>query len=228
MFKELREEIAFNLAEVKSSFFAYKERGIKLVAVTKGQSLEKLRVLYDLGCRDFGENYLQELEKKNELFPDVVWHYLGGIQSNKIKKIVLLSEVIHSLASIKHIEKIDKVAFGLNKRIKGYLQINFSEEEHRNGICVSELMEVLEYAKRKENLRIVGLMVMTGKEQSVKEKGKVFEEINCLKNKYKEKYPFLQSLSMGMSSDYLLALKYGSDCVRLGERLLGKRTRYDT
>ncbi|MBC85755.1 MAG: YggS family pyridoxal phosphate-dependent enzyme, partial [Bdellovibrionaceae bacterium] len=134
---------------------------IKLIAVSKFQSINKIKELYALGHRRFGENYLQELEEKSEKLPDdIEWHFIGAIQSKKIKKIVGRVDYIHSVESIKHLEKIESVCIEQNLTQNVLLQVNIAQEESKSGFSVGKIGEVIRFANELKATTVVGLMAM--------------------------------------------------------------------
>ena len=193
----------------------------KLIAVSKGQDLEKIIQLYDKGQRDFGENFLQELKEKKDLLPgDIRWHFLGNIQSNKIKDIVVCSDLIHSIGRNKILDKILKLES--NKKIKILLQLKLGEEETKSGFNEKEIYKILSRNKS-TNTIIKGLMVIA--EGGIqKEKLKLqFSQAKNVFEKMKTMNKDVEYLSMGMSNDYALALACGSNMIRIGTSIFGAR-----
>ena len=193
----------------------------RLIAVSKGQDLEKIIQLYDKGQRDFGENFLQELKEKKDLLPgDIRWHFLGNIQSNKIKDIVMCSDLIHSISRNKILDKILKLES--NKKIKILLQLKLGEEETKSGFNEKEIYKILSRNKS-TNTIIKGLMVIA--EGGIqKEKLKLqFSQAKNVFEKMKTMNKDVEYLSMGMSNDYALALTCGSNMIRIGTSIFGAR-----
>ena len=193
----------------------------RLIAVSKGQDLEKIIQLYDKGQRDFGENFLQELKEKKDLLPgDIRWHFLGNIQSNKIKDIVVCSDLIHSIGRNKILDKILKLES--NKKIKILLQLKLGEEETKSGFNEKEIYKILSRNKS-TNTIIKGLMVIA--EGGIqKEKLKLqFSQAKKVFEKMKTMNKDVEYLSMGMSNDYALALTCGSNMIRIGTSIFGAR-----
>ena len=193
----------------------------RLIAVSKGQDLEKIIQLYDKGQRDFGENFLQELKEKKDLLPgDIRWHFLGNIQSNKIKDIVVCSDLIHSIGRNKILDKILKLES--NKKIKILLQLKLGEEETKSGFNEKEIYKILSRNKS-TNTIIKGLMVIA--EGGIqKEKLKLqFSQAKNVFEKMKTMNKDVEYLSMGMSNDYALALTCGSNMIRIGTSIFGAR-----
>ena len=193
----------------------------KLIAVSKGQDLRKIRQLYDVGQRDFGENFLQELKEKKDMLPDDIrWHFLGNIQSNKIKDIVKYSYLIHSIGRSKILDKIAKLES--YKKIQVLLQLKLGEEETKSGFNETEIFQIV---ARNEftNISMKGLMVIA--EGGIgKEKLKLqFSQAKNVFEKIKSMHKDVEYLSMGMSNDYELALAHGSNMIRLGTSIFGER-----
>ena len=195
----------------------------KLIAVSKGQDIGKIKHLYDIGHRDFGENFLQELkEKKNMLPNDITWHFLGNIQSNKVKDIVACSDLVHSVSRLKVLDKISQL--DAKKNIEILLQLKLGEEQTKSGFSEIEIYEIMEQNQFK-NITIKGLMVI-GEARIEEEKLKAqFLQANNVFNKMKTMKKDVEYLSMGMSNDYELALAYGSNMVRIGTSIFGARTK---
>lgn len=194
----------------------------KLIAVSKGQSKEKIRLLYETGQRDFGENFLQELKGKKDTLPDDInWHFLGNIQSNKVKEIVECSDLIHSIGRIKILNKILNLEF--SKNIEILLQLKLGREETKSGFSEEEIYEIMTNNKFK-NITLKGLMVIA--EGNI-ESEKLIEQFLYAKDifmKIKTMNKDVEYLSMGMSNDYELALSSGSNMIRIGTSIFGARS----
>ena len=193
----------------------------KLIAVSKGQDVEKIKLLYDKGHRDFGENFLQELKEKKGILPDDInWHFLGNIQSNKIKDIVACSNLIHSIGRMKILDKILNVEPKINIEI--LLQLKLGKEDTKAGFSETEIYEIME-SRRFKNIVLKGLMVI-GEGKIKKEKlKKQFLQANDVFKKMQLANKDVEYLSMGMSSDYALALATGSNMIRIGTSIFGAR-----
>ncbi|SHE37405.1 hypothetical protein SAMN02745164_00306 [Marinitoga hydrogenitolerans DSM 16785] len=198
---------------------------ILLIAVSKTFPVEYIKELYEFGIKNFGENKAQELRKKAEELKDydIKWHFIGRIQTNKIKYIVPISEYIHSVFREKEIVEIDKIAKKHSKIQKILIEINVSGEETKGGIEPNELNELLKQAEKYENVKVVGLMTMAPYTNDENEIKKVFLGLKELRDKYVKDYPDLRELSMGMSNDYLIAIESGSTMLRIGSLIFGKR-----
>ena len=196
-------------------------KNVALVAVSKLKSVEDIQELYDLGQRDFGENYVQELMDKQALLPaDIRWHFVGHLQSNKIKYIASFIYLIQSVDSISLLKEIDKQAGKHNRKINCLLQVHIADEQTKFGFEEGEVLNI--QPEEYKNVKICGLMGMAtfteDKDQIISE----FEKLNTL---YAKIQPSLSEniMSMGMSDDYGIAIKSGSNMVRIGSMLFGKR-----
>jgi len=193
---------------------------VTLIAVSKTKSVEDIRAIYNAGQRDFGENYVQELTDKQALLPaDIRWHFIGHLQSNKVKFIAPFVHLIQSVDSEKLLREIDKQAAKQGRIIECLLQVYIAREETKFGLDDDELRIVFEKAKDLSHVRIRGLMGMASFTEDLR---KVGDEFRKLKSIY-DQYPGLSILSMGMSSDYQLAIKEGSNMVRIGSLIFGSR-----
>jgi PLP dependent protein len=207
------------------------ENEVTLVAVSKTKPAEAIKELYDLGQRDFGENYVQELVDKQQQLPqDIRWHFIGHLQSNKIKYIAPFVYLIHGVDSIKLLKEVDKQGTKTNRIINVLLQVHIADEETKFGMGEDELDELLNPSSGKlpelKNVNIRGLMGMAS---FTDDKTKVRSEFKYLKSLF-NKYAQLQTsnfkpqtLSMGMSGDYTIAVEEGSSMVRIGSLIFGER-----
>lgn len=202
-------------------------KNVTLVAVSKTKPVEDILALYNLGQRDFGENYVQELaEKAGKLPADIRWHFIGHLQTNKVKLIVPIVQLIQGVDSLKLLKEIDKQAGMAGKRVDCLLQVHIAEEETKFGLDKKELEEILRDIDIFRNVSILGLMGMasfTSDQDNIRKEfrylKKLFDESKLQTSNYK-----LQTLSMGMSSDYKIAIEEGSNMVRIGSLLFGERT----
>jgi pyridoxal phosphate enzyme (YggS family) len=207
-----------------------------LVAVSKTKPLEDIQALYDLGHRDFGENYVQELVDKAALLPkDIRWHFLGHLQSNKVKYIAPFVHLIHGVDSLSLLKEIDKQAAKNNRIIDCLLQIHIAKEETKFGFDPSELIALHEFTQWK-NVTLVGLMGMASFSDDKDLVKKEFADLKSLFDGNKKSSDKIATanttetnnfqftiLSMGMSGDYEIALEQGSNMVRIGSLLFGER-----
>lgn len=206
-------------------------KNVTLVAVSKTKSPEEILALYDMGQRDFGENYVQELvEKYVQLPKDIRWHFIGHLQSNKVKLIAPFVYLIHSVDSKKLLKEIDKQGKKNDRVIDCLLQVHIAEEETKFGFDEKELdtffKEIFSTndSVLYQNIRITGLMGMASFTNNMTIVKQEFQHLKSLFNKYSAFNYQLSTLSMGMSADYELAIDEGTNMVRIGSLLFGKRT----
>ncbi len=200
--------------------------GVKLLAVSKTKPLSDLEEAYEAGIREFGENKVQELVAKEEEFhKDVKWHFIGGLQTNKVKYLVGKVCLIHSLSSIKLLKQIEK-EFGKKNEIANVLiEINIGREESKGGILEEELEDMLFEIEKCNFVKVKGIMVIIPKGDSdsnrvyFKRTREIFESLKTRKFKNIK----MEILSMGMTHDYKIAIEEGSTLVRIGEGIFGKR-----
>ncbi|HVV56411.1 MAG TPA: YggS family pyridoxal phosphate-dependent enzyme [Mucilaginibacter sp.] len=204
--------------------------GVTLVAVSKTKSAEEVMEAYDAGQRIFGENMVQELAAKYEQLPkDIEWHQIGHLQTNKVKYIAPFISMIESVDSLKLLQEIDKQAQKNNRIIDCLLQVHIADEETKFGLGFDELIELLrsdEYAAL-THIRIRGLMGIATNTPNPKQIKEEFYELKTLFEGIKQSYfkgtDTFDTLSMGMSSDYKIAIEQGSTMVRLGSTIFGQR-----
>lgn len=196
------------------------------VAVSKTKPVDDIEKIYNLGHKEFGENKVQELlEKYDKLPKDIKWHMIGHLQTNKIKKVIPIISLIHSVDSLKLLKKINNEAIKINKVISCLLQINISNENNKYGFSIDQIREIFnnETLKDFKFIRIKGLMGMASFTEN---KNQIRIEFNNLKKIFDElkiKYPELKIISMGMSGDYKIAIEEGSNMIRIGSKIFGKR-----
>jgi PLP dependent protein len=223
--------ITTNLINIKSSL----PEQVTLVAVSKTKPVADLQEAYNAGQRVFGENYVQELvEKQAQLPKDIEWHFIGHLQSRKVKQIAPFVSLIHGVDSLKLLQEINKQAEKHNRVINCLLQMHIAQEETKFGLDEIELEEILRVAQNEsnqlQNIKIVGLMGMasfTNNQEQIKNE---FLYLKSIFDKYKPHFDSAQSdkmkletLSMGMSGDYVLAIECGSTMVRIGSSIFGRR-----
>lgn len=202
----------------------------KLIAVSKTKPVEAVLEAYEAGQRDFGENYIQELQEKQAQLPqDIRWHFIGHLQSNKVKYIAPYVHLIHGVDSLKLLTEINKQASKASRVIDVLLQIYIASEESKFGLSDEEAIAIVTSSELKElnNIRIIGLMgmasftedttIITREFASLKA---LFEKINTMDAPDNVQ---LKELSMGMSSDYQLAVDQGSTMIRVGSSIFGSR-----
>ena len=198
---------------------------VELVAVSKFHPIEKIKEVYDCGQKVFGENKVQELlTKVNELPADIQWHLIGHLQTNKVKYIAPFIDTIQSVDSEKLLLEINKEAVKNNRIIKVLLQVKIAEEETKYGLEIAEAKEIFSnYLEHQyPNIEILGLMGMA---TFTDNKNQVKSEFLVLKSLFDELSTFkkLETLSMGMSDDFALAIECGSTSVRIGSAIFGVR-----
>ncbi|MCF8341958.1 MAG: YggS family pyridoxal phosphate-dependent enzyme [Chitinophagaceae bacterium] len=203
---------------------------VTLVAVTKTKPIEDIQELYALGHRDFGENYVQEIQEKYPVLPnDIRWHFIGHVQSNKVKYIAPYVFMIHGVDSFKLLQEINKQAVRNNRVIHCLLQIHIAEEETKFGLNEEELFELLYNFNNGDlkNVMICGLMAMASFTDDFSIVRREFKSVKVMFDKAKEMYfkriDDFSSISMGMSNDYKIAIEEGSTIIRIGSKLFGSR-----
>ena len=210
--------IVDNLKQIKNEVLL-KKKDCKIIAVSKTFQIEKIRPLLEFGHLHFGENKVQEANDKwsnikNE-YKDVKLHMIGKLQTNKVKNAVEIFDYIHSVDTFKLAKKISSEQNKINKRIKLFIQLNIDNEKQKSGILVNELEDFYQSLIKELNLDIVGLMCIPDVQ---KKSSEAFASMKNLADKLG-----LKEISMGMSSDYLDAIDYGSTFIRIGTKIFGKR-----
>jgi pyridoxal phosphate enzyme (YggS family) len=209
-----------NIEAYKNIIEELQRKKVTLVAVSKTKPIEDIQALYDLGQRDFGENYVQELAEKAENLPkDIRWHFIGHLQSNKVKYIAPFVHLIHGVDSFKLLEEVNKQAIKNDRIIDCLLQVYIAKEETKFGLDEKELADLL--PNELSNARICGLMGMASFSDNMDTVRSEFKYLKTLFDKYT--LPTMKLLSMGMSSDYHIAIEEGSNMVRIGSLLFGAR-----
>lgn len=214
--------VAENLADIKVKV----GNGITLVAVSKTKSVELIREAYNCGQRDFGENYVQELVDKHSALPeDIHWHFIGHLQTNKVKYIVQFVYLIQGVDSLKLLSEINKQAAKYGRRIKCLLQVHIASEETKFGFSPDEIMDLAASGIEQNypNVEVCGLMGMASNTDDKKLIAKEFNLINSLFLEMKKVSETCKTLSIGMSSDFELAIENGSTLVRIGSAIFGER-----
>jgi pyridoxal phosphate enzyme (YggS family) len=204
---------------------------VTLVAVSKTKPIEDIQILYDLGQRDFGENYVQEIQEKYPVLPkDIRWHFIGHVQSNKVKYIAPYVFMIHGVDSYSLLREINKQALKNNRVIRCLLQVYVAKEETKFGLDEQELAALLENlmaSSDMKNVSICGLMAMASFTDNLEQVRQEFKTVKSIFNKMKAQYfqdsTDFQSISMGMSNDYAIAIEEGSTIIRVGSKLFGSR-----
>ena len=215
--------IAERINDVKAKL----STGCQLVAVSKFQPIPLLQEAYDCGQRIFGESKVQELvEKENALPKDIQWHFIGHLQTNKVKYIASFVTLIHSVDSLKLAKEIDKQAQKNNRVIDCLLEVHIAQEESKQGFSLDEVNDLMSsnaFAELK-HIKIVGLMGMASFTDDSECVRTEFNALSTLFFNLKQSVaPQFRELSMGMTNDYLIAMEQGSTLVRIGTYLFGQR-----
>ena len=213
--------ISLNLNKISNEI----PKDVLLVAVSKTKPISDIQIAYNSGQLHFGENQIQELTtKENKLPKNIKWHMIGHLQRNKVKYIASFIYMIQSVDSLKLLKEINKQAIKNKRNINVLIQVDISEDSTKFGFSFKEINQLLLIEKFKEfqNVSIKGLMGMASFTSDKKLIRKEFKNLNDLYKNYKNKYSF-EYLSMGMSSDYKIAIKCNSNIIRLGSNIFGKR-----
>ena len=197
---------------------------VRLVAVSKTVGVEGVGEAYAAGARDFGENRPDQIVPKSQAFPDARWHFIGNIQSRRIPEIVSAATLIHSVCKEAHLAKIDAAAAAIDKCQRVLLEVNVSGEESKSGFEPSEVKGIIERARSLEHVKIEGLMSMAprAEEELI---NATFSGLANLESELNDTFSQeegtarLSALSMGMTEDWPVALRYGSTIVRIGRAI---------
>lgn len=219
--------MAVALQEYKRIIEELNTQHIRLVAVSKIKPVSDILELYNAGHLDFGENYVQELLEKQKALPaNIRWHFIGHLQTNKVKQIVPFVHLIHGVDSLKLLKEINKEAGKNGRIVQVLLQMHIAQEETKFGLDEMELNEILAQLDPLDHILIKGLMGMASFTEDISVVEKEFSHLKSVYDKLSAiQHPVLQidTLSMGMSNDYPLAIKNGSNMVRIGSLLFGRR-----
>jgi len=203
------------------------DSNVTIVAVSKTKPIADLQEAYDIGVRDFGENYVQELVDKNEALPkDIRWHFIGHLQSNKVKYIAPFVHLIHGVDSEKLLIEINKQGEKINKKISCLLQIYIAKEETKFGLDEADLESIIQKLHQLPFVQISGMMGMASFSSDSQIVKNEFDTLKQLFDKYSTSSTEnlkLETLSMGMSGDYKMAISCGSNMIRIGSMLFGER-----
>ena len=198
---------------------------VKLVAVSKTRSIDEIKEAYNSNQKIFGENRVQEIIEKHQLLPDdIEWHMIGHLQKNKVKYISNFISLIHSLDRISLATEIDKYAKKSNRKIDCLIQLKISSEETKFGLETSLLEDFYSDIQKYKNINIVGLMGMASFTEDQQKISDEFSQIKELYDRMSLKNSKLKILSIGMSDDYRLAIEKGSNMIRVGSKIFGKRS----
>ncbi len=195
---------------------------VTLLAVSKGQPLEKVSAMAELGVDNFGENYQQEFEAKKLNIPNLKWHFIGQLQSNKLKKLVGQVSLIQSVAKPEHLDLISRLSLEKGIQQSVLLQMNFAGEESKSGFLNQEILQSCALTPP-PGVLVKGLMVIPPIDLKDTELENYFQEAAAFHKKLNKMSPNFVTLSMGMTSDFELAINAGSTMVRIGTALFGPR-----
>lgn len=211
-----------NIGRIKNSI----PKDVTLISVTKTRNIDEIKKAYEAGERDFGENKVQEfIDKFDEFDSSVKWHFLGHLQTNKVKYIVGKVYLIHSLDSVKLLKEIEKKYESHNLTANVLIQINIGKEPSKTGIFEENLEELLFEAEKCSNVKVKGLMAVIPKGSEAENK-RYFRAMRTIWENIKEKQfknVTMEYLSMGMTNDYKEAISEGANLIRIGEGIFGKR-----
>ncbi len=199
---------------------------ITLIGVSKFQSIEKMHIAYDLGIRHFGENRGQEVRDKKEFFlrkNDIQVSFIGRLQKNKVKYLINVCNMIQSIDSIELAEYINEKYKSIDKTIDILIEINVSKEESKAGFEIDQVNENIKKIKELKNLNIRGLMTLGPLTDNKEKIENAFKQMYEIYNDLKKQYDNFNYLSMGMTDDYTIALKNGSNMIRIGRLIFGER-----
>ena len=197
---------------------------VKILFVSKYLNVEEHKAVIDMGYDYFGENRAQLYRDKlnefsDEKYKNIKWDFIGRLQKNKIKYIINSVNLVHSIDSYQLLEEINKKAIENNKTISGLIQINISREESKTGVYIEDFKKDSEKYFSMSNVKIAGFMTMAPFDASEYEIDNYFSKMRELKEEYEKKYDYITELSMGMSNDYIEALKNGATIIRIGSKL---------
>ena len=222
---DFSKNISMSLEQNYKNILSQLPENVKLVTVSKTNPAEKIKEVYDLGQRTFGENKVQELLEKESVLPnDIEWHLIGHLQTNKVKFVAGFISMIESIDSEKLLKEVDKEALKNSRKINVLLQVKIAKEETKFGLTVDEAKEIFNNYLNGNypNIEIKGLMGMAS---FVDDETQIREEFGVLKQLFDDLSELkpLETLSMGMSGDFPLAIECGSNSVRVGSAIFGER-----
>ena len=211
------------ILENVKKYSPYPEK-VKILFVSKYLNVEEHKALIEMGYDYFGENRAQLYRDKlnefsDEKYKNIKWDFIGRLQKNKIKYIINSVNLVHSIDSYQLLEEINKKAVENNRAINGLVQINVSKEESKTGVYIEDFKKDSEKYFSMSNVKIAGFMTMAPFDASEYEINNYFSKMRELKEEYEKKYDYITELSMGMSNDYVEALKNGATIIRIGSKL---------
>jgi PLP dependent protein len=195
----------------------------QIVAVSKTFDCDAIQEVYNNGFRHFGENKVQELIIKKDCNKEIVWHFIGHLQSNKVKDVVKIASWIDSIDSLKHLDLINLECAKINKIMNVLIQVKMTNELSKSGINPDQLESFVLYTKTLSNIKCHGIMIIGPNTDDLFEVRNVFKQSKIIFDEIQKKYPEICELSMGMSSDYTIAYEEGSTMFRIGSALFGNR-----
>ncbi len=226
-------EIKKNIENVRSRMAEACEKSgraaedVRLIAVSKTKPVSALQEAYECGCRDFGENKVQELVEKYEALPkDIRWHMIGHLQRNKVKYIVDKVYLIHSVDSLRLAQEIEKEAAKIEKTVNILIEVNVAAEESKFGVAAEEALALAEEIAKMPHIRVKGLMTIAPYVEDAEENRQYFEKLKKIYVDIIHKNidnVFMEELSMGMTGDYEVAISEGATCIRVGTGIFGER-----
>ena len=198
---------------------------ITLVAVSKRKNNELIEFALDCGVKDFGENYAQEMKEKSETINSnqIIWHFIGPIQTNKIKIIAQHADWVHTLDREKVIKKLNSECKKINKTMNAFVQVNISNEDTKNGCDPEDIIEIGKLVESMENINLKGLMTLPKLNVDPAENERVMKLTKELSYKLQTINNDANAISLGTTSDFEVAIAYGSTMLRIGESIFGKR-----
>ena len=201
------------------------DKTVRLIIVSKSQPISSIRELIKSGYHIYGENYLDEAIKKIEEIDNnnLEWHFIGRIQSNKIKKIAKYFNWVQTIASEKHARLLNEECQKLEKKMNICVQINIDNEDSKAGVMINEIDEFLNNISKYKYLSLRGIMAIPSKLNALKENVNSYNILKLKYDKLSNKYKNIDTLSLGMSNDYKLALSKGSNMIRIGSLIFGER-----
>jgi pyridoxal phosphate enzyme (YggS family) len=217
--KNRHEELALALSRVESEIASYAP---ELIVVSKTYPISDVEILYNLGVRNFGENRNEEgIEKSGQV--SARWHYQGEIQSKKLRSISSWAQVIHSLDSLDHASKLNRILEESGSKMELFLQLSLDGDPQRGGSSESEVISLAESVSKMGHITLLGIMCVPPADAPA---GKAFSEIALFHQRFISLFPQSPYLSAGMSGDYMVALEHGATHIRVGSKILGQR-QYD-
>ena len=218
--KQINDEIS------KASSLINKSRNdITLIAVSKKKSHELIEIAFQNGVNNFGENYAQELEEKSSLInsSEIIWHFIGPMQSNKVKVIARCADWVHTLDRKKVVVKLNNECKKENKVINACIQVNISNEESKNGCHPGDLLNLSKLVESMENINLKGIMALPKLTNDKNEREHMMQSVKKLSTELQSVHPRATYVSLGTTSDFYDAIINGANMVRIGESIFGKR-----